>query len=217
MSDQSGVSSETSEAPETGAANTPAEAPEAPAAASPDLSRLYERMDQMSAQQQALVEQFGDVFTPEEEEPNYYDDEGELTEDGIRDVIGRYVDERFEAAMAPRERAAAIDNRDDQWEALKAQFPDLDDRDVANAVIGDALRWASTHNPDLIDRPEFVDVIEWVYRSHKYDEYAQAQQAAAPPGVVLESAAGAAQPTQAKGIDWQKRVMDAAEQSSARI
>lgn len=214
MSDQSGVSSEAPETPAVAPEATPAETPSATPA--PDFDRIYERMDQMSAQQQQLAEQFGQAFaSPEEEEPDYYDETGDLTEDGIRSVVSAFVDERLEAAMAPRERAAAIDSRDNEWEALKAQFPELENRELANAVIGDALAWANNHNPELIDRREFVDVIEWVYRARKYEEFSQAQQAAEPQ-VVLESAAGAARPTKSQGIDWQQRIIDAA-QTQTRI
>lgn len=215
MSDQSGVSSEAPVAPQEPTTATP----EAPAAAPPpDLSRLYERMDQMTAQQQAMAEQFGQAFAPEEEpEPDYYDETGDLTEDGIRSVVSSFVDERLQAALEPRERAAQIDARDGEWEALKSSYPDLNDRDTANAVIGDAMRWAQAHNPDLIDRPEFVDVIEWVYRARMYDESAAAQQQAQPNRVVLEGASGAGQDVKASEVDWGERIVKAAERLRPQI
>lgn len=207
-------------APESAPAAAPSEptttaAPTAPA--QPEgLDRIYERMDQLAAQQQEIATQFGTVFAPPEEEMEYYDDDGEMTEEGVRAVVSDYVREQVDAQLAPREAQALIVARDDEWEALKESYPELEDRAVAQGVIAEAVRWAQTHNPDLIDRPEFVDVIEWAYRSHKFDEHAEAQAAAAPQGVVLESASGARQDVKGQ-VDWQKRVMDAAEQSAPRI
>jgi rubrerythrin len=217
MSDQSGVSSETPEAPAQ--EPTPVAPETTPAApAQPEgLDRIYERMDQIAAQQQQMAEQFGQAFTPAEEEPEIYDDEGELTEEGIRSVVSGFVDERLEAALAPREQRALVQARDDEWEALKETYPDLQDRTTAQEVIAEAMQWANAHNPALVERPEFVDVIEWVYKVRKFDEHAKAQAEAAPQAVVLESAGGASRQTKPEGIDWQKRVIDAAASSAPRI
>lgn len=208
---ESAESAPTTEAPEA----TPA-APAAPA--QPEgLDRIYERMDQLAAQQQEIAEQFGTVFAPPEEELEYYDDDGEMTEEGVRAVVGDYVREQVEAQLAPREAQALIVARDDEWEALKSNYPELEDRAIAQEVIADAVRWANAHNPNLIDRPEFVDVIEWAYRSRKFDEHAEAQASASPQGVVLESASGARQDVKGQQVDWQKRVMQAAESDAPRI
>lgn len=216
--------SDQSQPAESGQGNAPAQpetTTETTAPPSPDFDRIYERMDQMSAQQQQMADQFGALFAEpqgeeEDEQPEYYDDEGELTEDGVREVVSDFVREQIEAELAPREQAVMIETRDDEWEALKASYPELEDRDTAMAVIADAMQWANAHNPGLIDRPEFVDVIEWVYRAQKYDETAEAQQQQ-PNRVVLESAAGAAQDTKNPGIDWQQRVIDAAKRSQPMI
>lgn len=212
MSDQSGVGSdaETPVAPESAAA----EASPPAASPSPDFERIYERMDQMSTQQQQMAEALGQVFAePESESEPYYDDEGELTEEGVRSVVADYVREQVEQQLAPREQAAAVEYRDGEWDALRETYPELQDREVANAVIADALRWVNAHNPDLVNRPEFVDVIEWVYKARNFGEPAQAM----PSPVVLESAAGA---TRGKGPtepDWGERIAKAAEKLRPQI
>jgi hypothetical protein len=195
---------------------------EAPAAAPPppDFDRIYERMDEMSAQQQRIAEQLGQVGEripePEQEQPEFYDETGELTEDGVRAVVNDYVNEQIEARMAPREAQQLTEQRDEEWEALRESVPEFADAKYAQEVIGQAAAWAHAHNPGLIDRPEFVDVIEWVHKVRKYDESAAAQTPAGP-GVVLESAQGAAQPSKGSEVDWSDRIVKAAERLRPQI
>lgn len=218
MSDQSGVSSEASETAPAAPEAPPAEAP-APAAPtpSPDFERIYARMDELGTQQQQIAEQLGAAFAEPEEEPDYYDETGELTEEGVRSVVADYVREQLEEQLAPRERAAAIESRDGEWEALKESYPELANREVANAVIGDAMRWANANNPDLIDTPQFVDVIEWVYRARKYDESVASQEEQPTSRVVLESATGAARSKGPTEPDWGERIVKAAERLRPQI
>jgi hypothetical protein len=61
-----------------------------------------------------------------------------------------------------------------------------------------------------------VDVIEWVHKVRKYDESAAAQTPAGP-GVVLESAQGAAQPSKGSDVDWSDRIVKAAERLRPQI
>jgi hypothetical protein len=212
------------EAPEetTGVTETPepaVEAPQTPSASPEGLERIYERMDQMSAQQRQLADQLAPLFEEPEPEPEYYDDGGELTEDGVRAVVSDYVREQIDAQLAPRERQARAAQREDEWDALKESFPDLQDPKVAKPLVDRAMAWAQSHNPELIDGPGIVDVIEWMYAKSKYDTTA-AQQTSAGEGrhVVLESAAGAA--PNGKGpneVDWQARVIEAAKRSQPLI
>lgn len=201
----------------------PPEAPATPettteAPAQPDgLDRIYERMEEMSAQQRQMAEQFSELAAPPEEEaPEFYDEAGELTEDGVRAVVDDYVREQVEARLAPREAQALETDRNQAWEDLKDDVPELGDVKYAREVIDQAVAWANAHNPDLIDRPEFVDVIEWIHKVRKYDESAAAQTPAGR-GVVLESAAGAAQPSGQPEEDWGDRIVKAAERLRPQI
>jgi hypothetical protein len=211
--------------PPSGEAEAPPEAPatpetvEAPPAQPDGLDRIYERMEEMSVQQRQMAEQLGqvaEVAAPPEEEPEFYDETGELTEDGVRAVVDDYVREQVDARLAPREAQALVEQRDDEWEGLKESTPELADPKYAQEVIAHAVAWANAHNPDLIDRPEFVDVIEWVHKVRKYDESAAAQTPAGR-GVVLESAAGAAQPSGQPEEDWGDRIVKAAERLRPQI
>jgi len=203
------------EAPSAPEAGTETQAP-----ASDGLERLYARMDQMASQQQQLADTFAQLTAPAEEEEDeslYYDDEGGLTEDGARAVLGQMVDERVEALMAPREKAHALTQRDDAYDALRDEYPELQDEQIAGPVLAAAVQWAQGHNPALIERPEFVDVIEWVYRSNKFESLSAAQAAEQPRPVVLESGSGAARQQRPQEPDWGDRIVKAAERLRPQI
>lgn len=198
----------------------PEQAPETTQAQTPEgLDRLYERMDQMARTQQQLVESMTAYAQPEEEyeEPVYYDDEGELTEEGARAVLGDLVREQIETAMAPREQARRIAERDDAFEALRDEYPELQDDKVSEQVLAQAVRWAQGINPDIIERPEFVDVIEAFYKASKFETLAAQQQAEQPRSVVLESGQGAGRPQTGKQEDWGARIVAAAERLRPQI
>jgi polyhydroxyalkanoate synthesis regulator phasin len=208
----------------------PAGQPEAPSApegqppeppSQPDgFDRLYQRMDQMTAQQAQLAESLQQIMTPEEEEPeesDFYTDQGELTEDGARAVISDLVREQIQSEMAPRERARQIEQRDDAFEALRDQYPELQDEKVSEAVLADAIRWAQGHNPAIVESPAFVDVIEWVYQARQLQTLREAQAAEQPRPVVLESAQGARQQQQPNDPDWGDRIVKAAERLRPQI
>jgi hypothetical protein len=209
----------TPDAPESAPVEAPATT-ETTAPGSDGLDRLYARMDEMAAQNREMVDQLTQLRQPPEEEPeaDYYDDEGGLTEDGARALISSLVDERVEAQMAPREQARMVEMRDDAFEALKDEYPDLQDAKVAQPILDRAIRWAMGVNEQIIERPEFVDVIESFYKAAKFEELRAQQEAEQPRPVVLEGAGGAARTTRGpQEPDWQKRVIDAAQRDGTRI
>lgn len=210
-------------APETAPeSTTPAAAPEAPTTteAQPGgLDRLYQRMDNMAAEQRQFMESVTQQLTPpdEEEDVEFYTDDGELSEDGARAILQGLVEEQLEARLAPREAARLVSERDDAYEALKDEYPDLLDPQIAERVLQRSVQWAHAHNPALIDRPEFVDVIEAFYKADKFDELRTAQAAEQPRQVVLESASGARGQTAPQGPDWGERIVKAAERLKPQI
>ena len=121
--------------------------PEAPAegtTATPDggLDRLYERMEEMSSQQQEFMRTVAERFAPEEDEEEEfepYGEDGELTEEGARALIRDLVQEQVTSALAPREKAQLIERRDEAFEALREEYPELQDKKVADAVLGKAI------------------------------------------------------------------------------
>jgi hypothetical protein len=176
-------------------------------------------MDRMAQQQAALVEGMTQLTAPPEEEEDdslYYTDEGELTEDGARAVIADLVREQIQSEMAPREAARLVAERDDAYEALRDEFPELQDQAVSERVLARAIRWAQGFDPQIIDRPEFVDVIEAFYKADKFEEISAAQAAEQPRPVVLESGQGARQQT-SQGPDWSDRIVKAAERLRPQI
>lgn len=190
------------------------------------LERIYERMDEFAGQQRQFMESVQQALTPQQEEEeedeeldpaDFYTETGELTEDGARALISDLVNEQVEARLAPREAQALVRERDDAYEALKDEYPGLEDEKVARETLDRAIQWANAHNPKLIERPEFVDVIEWIYRAeHGAAEQSEDEDQQRP--VVLESAQGAGRQThQPTEIDWEKRVIEAASKDGPRI
>lgn len=204
--------------PETSSAPSEA-APAAPAAPAPDFDRLYSRMDQMATQQQEMASHMAALLNPEEEyeEPDYYDETGEMTEEGAQALIRDLVSSQVQEALAPHEQARQIRQRDSAYEDLKEEFPELADEKVGGPVLQAAIAWARKHNPDLIDKPEFVDLIEWVYKAEfRTPEAPEAEQARR---VELESAGGAGGRNQRKTpeVDWGDRIVKAAERLRPQI
>lgn len=201
-------------APEAAPSEAPPSAPQ-----SDGLDRVYSRMEEMSAQQAALLESFQQFTTPPEEEPELYDDEGGLTEEGAQSLISDLVAQQVEARLAPREAAALVDKRDGAYEALREEYPELQDERISREVLAEAIGWANRLDPKIVDRPEFVDVIESFYKARKFEELREQQQAEQPRPVVLESAAGGGRQQQRSSNepDWQKRVIAAAERDGPRI
>lgn len=210
-------------APETAPASTTTEAPPETTAAPPEpqtggLDRLAERMEAMGREQRQFMESISQQLAPpeDEEEVEFYTDEGELSEDGARAILQGLVEEQLEARLAPREAARLVNERDGAYEDLKDEYPDLLDPQIAERVLNRSVQWAHAHNPALIDRPEFVDVIEAFYKADKFDELRAAQAAEQPRPVVLESASGARGQTQ-PGTDWGERIVKAAERLKPQI
>jgi hypothetical protein len=188
------------------------------------LDKLYDRMDQMAGQQRQMLEHLQHALTPEEEAEaelgpeDLYTETGDLTEEGARALIRDMVNEQVEAQLAPREQARLVEQRDDAYEALKEEYPELADERIGAEVLNRAVEWANAINPQLIERPEFVDVIEAFYKASRYDERATQEAAELPRPVVLESAQGS-RPSirQSQEPDWQKRVIEAAQRDAPRI
>jgi hypothetical protein len=202
-----------SEPVENGAQTEITEAPQ-----SDGLDRLYSRMEEMAATQREFMDSVTQQLAPPEEEPEFYDDSGEMTEEGARAFIQELVDERVNAQLQPREAQRQRETRDDAFEALKEEYPELQDEAISSRVIraaADLVR--SLGHEEIIDQPGFVDLIEKVYAQEQYQELRAAQAAEQPRAVVLESASGAARQHQPQEIDWQKRVIDAAQADGPRI
>jgi len=173
----------------------------------------------MATQQQQIAAQMAALAPPEEEyedESLYYDDGGELTEEGAQALIRDLVNTQVQEALAPREKAALIERRDSDYEDLKETYPELADEKVGGQVLSAAIGWAQRHNPDLIDKPEFVDLIEWVYKSDFRTPEAPEQEQ--QRRVELESASGAGARGRAKPeTDWGDRIVKAAERLRPQI
>jgi hypothetical protein len=177
------------------------------------LDRIYSRMDEMAQTQKQLAESVTALMAPPEEEEDeslYYTDEGDLTEEGARAVLADMVRSEIEATMAPREKARMVGQRDEAYEGLLETYPELQDPAVSERVLGAAVRWAQGANPDIIERPEFVDVVEAFYKAEKYEALAAQQAAEQPRPVVLESGQGARQ-QRPNEPDWGDRIVKAAE------
>ena len=219
MSDQSGVTGgEPAEAPETGG-----QAAEAPATGTPPewLAPIEERMNDLRDQNYALAEQFQSLLAyPEEEEEDeqvYEDEQGNLTPEGAQMIIDQRVDHLLGERMSAIEARNAVTARDQDFEALKAQYPDLADEANAAPIIQElAAELEAAGFGAVIQTPMFVDLIEQRYKAHQFDERAASEE---PPqrGVVLESAGGAAPQQREQDVDWGERILKAAQSANPRI
>jgi hypothetical protein len=191
---------------------------ETTAPSSDGLDRLYARMDEMAAQNRQMADDLTQLRQPpeaEEEEVDYYDEQGGLTEDGARALISDLVREQIDTHMAPREQARMVEQRDDAYEALKDEYPELQDEKTAKPILDRAVKWAIGVDERIIERPEFVDVIESFYKAAKFEELRGQQEEHQPRPVVLEGAGGAGRTTRGpQEPDWQKRVIDAGQPGS---
>jgi hypothetical protein len=199
---------------------TPAAAPEgAPpsAAPAPDFDRLFSRMEEVATRQQQMATQVAALANPPEveEEFNPYDDTGELTEEGAQQVIRDLVSAQVKEALAPQEQARLIRDRDQAYEDLKDDYPELADEKIGGQVLQAAIGWAQRHNPELIDRPEFVDLIEWVYKSDF--RTAEAPEIEQARRVELEPASGSSRAPRKPEVDWGDRIVKAAERLRPQI
>ena len=88
------------------------------------------------------------------------DDEQALADDYIVDRIAGEIDAR---RLADEDARAAFLDREDMFDALRAELPVLQDEQTAANVVHQARALAEQWGePELIDRPEFVDLIRLV-------------------------------------------------------
>jgi hypothetical protein len=203
---------------------TPAPQTEAP----PGLDKLYERMEQMAAGQRQMLDTLTEVFTPpseEEGDPNalpgeFYDETGGLTDDGQQvAALQEFVDRRVQATIGPQEAQRLVRDRDEQYELLKETHPELADDQVAQPILNACIRWAHENGvPELVDTPGFVDLVERAFIAQQYEAQRREAESQRPNSVVLESAQGAGRAqTAPEEIDWEKRVIEAAQKDGPRI
>jgi hypothetical protein len=194
-----------------------------PAEAPPGLDKLYERMEQMAADQRQLLTA---ITPPEvEEDPNalpgeFYDETGDLTDDGQQvAALQEFVDRRVQATIGPREAQRMIDQRDEQYELLKDTYPEMADEKVAQPILNACIAWAHQNGvPELVDTPGFVDLVERAFIAQQYETQRREAESQRPNHVVLESAQGAGRAqTAPEEIDWEKRVIEAAQKDGPRI
>ena len=209
---------EGAEAPVEGAAPaTPEPTPTAAPVQPEGFDRIFERMDEMSSQQQQLVEQMSQVLAPPEEEPEFYDEGGELTDEGVRSILTDFVRDELDTRLSERDRRTAVEQRDLDWEDLLEDVPELKDPKYSKEIID----WAADlvgRDERFIDSPRFVELIKLVHAQRKLDEHVAAQAPAEGRGVVLESASGAAQATKGSDdVDWGDRIVKAADRLRPQI
>ena len=214
MSELSGAeSTETTAAPE--ATEATGESTET----QPDLSKLEQRMaEQMEAMQRQIAEQF-EQHAPQPDE----DDEDDLLDPTDPDYeerlaeqqLNEWFEQRFQERMEPVQRQQMIEKRDEEFAGLLEEFPDLQDDKVRKPVLQEAQRLAQAINPDAVNRPEFVDLIEIVYKAQKADERAaQETPAGERKEVVLEGPGAApAEPEE----DLAARIVAASQRSSPLV
>jgi hypothetical protein len=216
MSDQSAPAESGAPAPEKAPTQEQSGPPEWLAPITSKLDELGETTSQLAEQYAQLQQpppaedEYEDEFAPDE----FYDDDGEITEQGARHLIGSEVDERLSARLAERDAARALEEREDAFEALRDEVPALQDDKLAARLVHEAAAWCQQNNAEqLIGTPGFVDLIERIYESELYHERAKAEdEAEDEQEVVLESATGrSAARDRKQEPDWGERIVNAAQ------
>lgn len=140
----------------------------------------------------------------------------------IFDLIDRSVQSRVAAAEARRDAETALEDREDAFEDLRERLPLLQHEPTARRIVARAQELAGGWDPNLIERPEFVHLIELVALASIAQRATAEQDAqqAAQRQIQIESAAGGGGLGNDDGpttIDWGKRVVEAAERIRPQI
>jgi len=166
-------------------------------------------MDELRDQQAELVERLGNGYDDYgsddgyDEDPSDEDWEGlgidpaELEQaegDGgegvdIFDLIDRSIDSR----LADVEAEQLFEQREDDFDDLRDEYPLLQHEPTARAIVNRAAELANNWNPAVIERPEFVSLIELVTKAAMADRAVAEQRPGEQPRVQLEAATGAGQ------------------------
>ena len=182
MSEQGGEYAATSSTPATGVDGGFLGEPERQGdGSSHGLDRIYERMEQMSAQQQAIVDA---LSVPEEIEDDEIDwenlDDEELAEalgvtpDELAEALAEYreaeeygeadeyvpardvfelINDSIDARMADADAERAEEQRDEDFEDLRERLPLLQHEPTARAIVEQAVQLAESYDPRLIGGP----------------------------------------------------------------
>jgi hypothetical protein len=108
----------------------------------------------------------------------------------LSDVVDRVVAQRLEQGLAPLQEQVKDVRQEREWQAIADEFPELEDRKIAEPVFGLAKQLAD-HNghPELAQEPWFVRM---AYITGKAMETANEEGAEAPSAAHLEGGGGAA-------------------------
>lgn len=159
-----------------------------------DTSKLEERMEAQARQMQEQLAQLQERLPAPTEE----DELLEPGDDGYEDqeatkALDAWFEERFKERMEPLQQQQMVERRNDEYDALLEDYPEMQDEQFAKPIIARATELARSLNPDAVNRPEFVDLIEAVYKAHVADQRAAREKPAGErKEVVLEGAGGAA-------------------------
>lgn len=181
------------EAVETAPAST--EAPQTEAPQQPDLSRFEQRLDELSENNRALLEQWQQFNQPEDDEPYPLSEEDDgYEEQEAQRLLEEMIEQRVQQHLSPIQQQQAIRDRDNALGALEAQYPELADQKIGREVLDAAVEFAEMiGNPELVNHPAFARVVEREYKSRKADERAaQETPAGSRQDVALETGGGAA-------------------------
>jgi hypothetical protein len=196
------------------------------------LDRLHERMEQMSTQQRSMLEQLAAAGYDISDLTSDETPDGDVL-DELDTVLTDAVDRRLDAAEAEDEAEILVAARDVDFDDLRDRLPMLQDDATAQSIVSRACELcAQWGQPELMDTPDFVTVVEQVAMASYADPSVAnptPPQSPAPGNgtgyqggnnVQLEAAAGAAQHerTASRPPDDQQRFMNyVAASQSGRI
>jgi hypothetical protein len=135
--------------------------------------------------------------------------EGEA--DGEGDLIDRLAGELEGRLGRQQDAERALEDREDAFEELREALPVLQDEQTAMRVVQAAADFAERWNPNLVNGPEFVQLVEMIALAGIAEQAAARERSAPEAKVVQLEGASGARPAQPAEPDWGQRMLDAAE------
>lgn len=141
-----------------------------------------------------------DEDDPEDEFDLDPGDEG-YEEQALRQFLTEQIEQGVEKRIAPFQQQQQLDKRNDAYHSLTQELTELQDPKVAAEYVHAAEDLAQRINPQIVNTPEFVELIELVYTRAKAQERAKQETPADGRTTPLESQGGAAPREDAEELD----------------
>lgn len=177
------------------------------------MEKIESRLNELGTNFQTFMEQFQQPADPEADLDAYGAEEDYAPEDVDEDDpeyenhrLRQLLEEAVETRLKPLEQERMIDKRNDAFDSFLAEYPELQDPEKHSPIVQQAYEFAVQMNPEVVDSPLFVKIIEQTYKAMKADERAAQETPAGQRQDVHIEAGGRVAPD-GSGEDEQDRLM----------